>query len=265
MASVGRWSRLNNAAPSLQPHYRAFVTTTGCSAPALRIGTLALAVVAACGLSLHHAHSMPSVVTPCRFSRSIRKPDRASRRLHAGCRSVGIRTSSELIPKVGSTLGFDIVLRLSTLRQRFTCVRLSRPCLPGSSSRRFRDAHHHGFWPQQLTVARDQRPDRRTRRALLHLSYSCASPCGPTMLVTHDPEPSSLQRSNLQDFHSITSSALSRMAGGSSRPSTLAVLRLTVSSRRVGCSTGRSAGLAPLMMRSTWRAAPFTSSSISGP
>jgi DNA-binding NarL/FixJ family response regulator len=30
-------------------------------------------------------------------------------------------------------------------------------------------------------------PDRRTRRALLHLSNSCASPCGPAMLVTHDP------------------------------------------------------------------------------
>jgi hypothetical protein len=30
-------------------------------------------------------------------------------------------------------------------------------------------------------------PDRRTRRALLHLSNSCASPHGPEMLVTHDP------------------------------------------------------------------------------
>ena len=30
-------------------------------------------------------------------------------------------------------------------------------------------------------------PDCRTRRALLHLSYSCASPCGPAMLVTHGP------------------------------------------------------------------------------
>ena len=28
-------------------------------------------------------------------------------------------------------------------------------------------------------------PDRRTRRALLHLSYSCAPPCGPAILVTH--------------------------------------------------------------------------------
>jgi hypothetical protein len=33
---------------------------------------------------------------------------------------------------------------LSTLHQRFACARLSRPCLPGSSSRRFRNAHHHG-------------------------------------------------------------------------------------------------------------------------
>src|SRR5437588_12961476 len=36
---VGQWPRPNNAAPSLQPHYTAFVATTGCSAPALRFGT----------------------------------------------------------------------------------------------------------------------------------------------------------------------------------------------------------------------------------
>src|SRR5215469_15830554 len=30
-------------------------------------------------------------------------------------------------------------------------------------------------------------PDCRPRRALLHLSYSCASPCGPALLVTQDP------------------------------------------------------------------------------
>jgi len=47
MASVGLWSQLNNAAPSLRPHYRTFITTTGCSVPVLRIGTLVLAVLAA--------------------------------------------------------------------------------------------------------------------------------------------------------------------------------------------------------------------------
>src|ERR1035437_114115 len=41
---VGLWPRLNNAAPSLQPHYRTFIATTSCSVPMLRIGTLILAV-----------------------------------------------------------------------------------------------------------------------------------------------------------------------------------------------------------------------------
>src|SRR5215470_11270234 len=31
-------------------------------------------------------------------------------------------------------------------------------------------------------------PDCRPRRALLHLSYSYAPPCGPALLVTQDPE-----------------------------------------------------------------------------
>jgi hypothetical protein len=43
--------------------------------------------------------------------------------------------------------------------------------------------------PWRLTTAAwDRRPDRRTRRAVLHLQYSCASPCGPATLVTQDPE-----------------------------------------------------------------------------
>jgi hypothetical protein len=52
MASVDPWPRLNNAAPSLRSHYRTFITITGCSVPVLRIGTLTLAVGAACDLSL---------------------------------------------------------------------------------------------------------------------------------------------------------------------------------------------------------------------
>ena len=39
------------------------------------------------------------------------------------------------------------------------------------------------------------------------------------------------------------------------RPSALAVLRLMTSSNFVGCSTGRSAGLAPLRILSTYSAA----------
>jgi hypothetical protein len=49
-----------------------------------------------------------SDVTKYRFSRSVRKPGRASRRLHAGCRSGSIRASPELIPEEGSPPGSDI-------------------------------------------------------------------------------------------------------------------------------------------------------------
>ena len=43
---------LNNATPSLQPHYRTFNTTTGCSAPVPRLGTLTLIGTAYLGFSL---------------------------------------------------------------------------------------------------------------------------------------------------------------------------------------------------------------------
>jgi hypothetical protein len=49
----------------------------------------------------------------------------------------------------------------------------------------------------------------------------------------------------------ITSSARRRREGGIVIPSALAVLRLITSSNLVGCSTGSSAGLAPLRRRST--------------
>src|SRR5262245_31171332 len=54
--------------------------------------------------------------------------------------------------------------------------------------------------------------------------------------------------------HSITSSARSRIAVGSSMPIALAVLRLTTSSNFVGSSTGSSAGLAPCSALATMRA-----------
>jgi hypothetical protein len=53
---VGPQARLNNAAPSLHGHYSRFVTTTGCSVPVRRFGTLALAVPTACGFSLRTDH-----------------------------------------------------------------------------------------------------------------------------------------------------------------------------------------------------------------
>jgi hypothetical protein len=51
--------------------------------------------------------------------------------------------------------------------------------------------------------------------------------------------------------YSITSSAVASSVWGIVRPSALAVLRLITSSNLVGCSIGRSAGLAPFMILST--------------
>src|SRR5262245_46384709 len=53
----------------------------------------------------------------------------------------------------------------------------------------------------------------------------------------------------------ITSSARRSRDGGIVIPSALAVLRLITSSNFIGCSTGKSAGLAPLRILSTYVAA----------
>src|SRR5262245_39113522 len=56
-------------------------------------------------------------------------------------------------------------------------------------------------------------------------------------------------------IHSITLSARASSAGGTVRPSAFAALTLIISSNLVGCSTGKSAGLAPLNILSTYVAA----------
>src|SRR6516162_7883481 len=73
------------------------------------------------------------------------------------------------------------------------------------------------------------------------------------------------QRDERAPFHSITSSARASSVGGKSRPSALAVFKLTTSSYFVGACTGRSAGFSPLRMRSTEPAARRKGSIESGP
>src|SRR5262249_8840324 len=51
--------------------------------------------------------------------------------------------------------------------------------------------------------------------------------------------------------HSITSAAIASSLSGTFKPSALAVRRLITNSNRVGCSTGRSAGFAPLKILCT--------------
>src|SRR5262249_23595835 len=52
--------------------------------------------------------------------------------------------------------------------------------------------------------------------------------------------------------HSITSSARASSVGDTSIPSAFAVARLMTKSNLVGCTTGKSAGLAPLRMRAAY-------------
>src|SRR6202043_1850080 len=59
----------------------------------------------------------------------------------------------------------------------------------------------------------------------------------------------------LASDHSITSSARARSVAGTVMPSALAVFILMTSWKRVGCSTGKSAGWAPLRILSTYTAA----------
>src|SRR5262249_21149975 len=63
----------------------------------------------------------------------------------------------------------------------------------------------------------------------------------------------------------ITSSASRSRDGGIVIPSALAVLRLMTSSNFVGCSTGRSPGLAPLRILSTYVAARRPTAEKLGP
>src|SRR3981189_938195 len=49
--------------------------------------------------------------------------------------------------------------------------------------------------------------------------------------------------------HSITSAARADRVGGTSMPSAFAVFRLIANSNLMTCTTGRSAGLAPLRIR----------------
>ena len=88
----------NYVAPSLQPHYRTFNTTTNNSAP----------------ICWHRylAFQTPRLIafpftSNSRFPRSDTTPVLRSCLLYSGCRSASNQVASELIPRQGLSLGFD--------------------------------------------------------------------------------------------------------------------------------------------------------------
>ena len=69
----------------------------------------------------------------------------------------------------------------------------------------------------------------------------------------------------LRKVYSTTSSAATSSVCGIVRPSSFAVLRLMTNSNFVGCSTGRSLGLAPRKILSTYSAARWNRVGMLGP
>src|SRR5262249_15105006 len=86
------------------------------------------------------------------------------------------------------------------------------------------EVHEHADAPYALALLRARRERPRSRRA-------------------------AEQRDELTPPHSITSSAATSSLSGTMRPSILAVGTLMTSSNFVDCTTGKSAGFAPLRMR----------------
>jgi hypothetical protein len=161
--------------PSLHGHYTRFITTTEQSAPLRRIGTFGLAVGAACAFSLGIAGQVLTFRTRAWLS---------------------FAPSTCRMP-LGQASGFSRADPggRGTPRFRHRLIRF-RHFIDGSlalASLNLACRDHVPTFPQRsppsllTTAARGglrPAPDCRPRRALLHLSYSCAPPCGRAMLVT---------------------------------------------------------------------------------
>src|SRR5262249_45116755 len=97
---------------------------------------------------------------------------------------------------------------------------------------------------EPLRRAKLEQPDHRHRRLLPPCRERPSSRCAAEQRDERAPP-----------YHSITSSARASSAGGTSRPSVLAALRLIARSYLGGNCSGRSAGISPFRMRWTYAAA----------
>src|SRR5262249_34363460 len=91
------------------------------------------------------------------------------------------------------------------------------------------------------------------------------APSAPSIRADLEVPHEAFYRQERHARHWITRSARCSNDGETVMPRALAVLRLITKSMRVGCSTGRSAGLAPLRIRSTYRAERSQPSKTLGP
>jgi hypothetical protein len=101
-------------------------------------------------------------------------------------------------------------------------------------------------------------PDAKSAMARKPTRFQCPTP-------NRRPASETLNKFGSRRSHSITSSARSKKASGIVMPSAFAAVRLTTSSKVVGCSTGRSAGFAPFKILSTRSAARRNRSVVLAP
>ena len=165
--TVGAKSRLNNAIPSLQPHYRAFLTTTNRSVPVLRVGTLVLLDLANWISPFASERQVPTFHTKarCRLAPSI-------------CRTpLG---QDQVIPRTCPRVSaFPRFRRRLTTFDISSTVRLRSPfCITpaGIMSRLFPQRSPPSLFTIAACGGLKPAPDRRLRGARPHLSYSIAPP-----------------------------------------------------------------------------------------
>src|SRR5262249_33205577 len=145
-------------------------------------------------------------------------------------------------------------------RDQFRCVGASVLGVTRAPARF--DAHVAAIGPtrclQCLRKCREARLSFRIGRREVH-EHADAAHLLAHLLRTRRKRPRHRGAAESQDkraaVHSITSSARASNASGTVKPSALAVFILMISSKWVGCSTGRSAGWAPLRILSTYTAA----------
>ena len=113
--------KLDNAAPSLRLHYRAFITPPGDPAPVPRIGTLTIGGIAPLSFSL--------CIETTGFHVPCTRLDQGHATFMPDAVWTVSRPPSRLIPGPPIVPGFDIIHSLSTRHQWFTRVRLPGPHL----------------------------------------------------------------------------------------------------------------------------------------
>src|SRR3954452_5784042 len=155
------WVKPDDDTPSVQPHYRTFVPTTGISAPVLRIGTLTLAVIDRLDFSLHIGTTGSCV------------PYRSPSQVHATFMPDAGWTVGRSLPTFARGIEVQIpvstpIRYVSTRHQWFTPVRLLEPYLTELLPP-FPQRSPPGLLTPAACGGLEPAPADRLRRVLLHL------------------------------------------------------------------------------------------------